>query len=228
MPFDELPFGGMAGAFLLAFPALFSIVNPLGGALIFSQVLADRTHAERVRIARRVGLYSLVVLLASLSIGAYVLHFFGITIGALRVAGGLVVAVRAWNMLNAPEALEAKKERQAAPASNLDDAAFFPLTMPFTTGPGTISVAIALGSARPTGPGLWWFAAGVAAAAAANAAIVWIAYGAADRLTDLLGTAGTRVVSRLSALLLLCIGVQILSAGVQDLLVPILRAARAG
>ncbi len=220
---DQLPFGAVIGAFLLAFPALFSIVNPRGAALIFSQVLADRTHEERTVLARRVGAYSLAVLLVSLWAGAYVLNFFGITLGALRVAGGLVVAVRAWGLLTAPEVQEARKEEQAAPAGAAEDAAFFPLTMPFTTGPGTISVAVALGSARPaSGVGLWAFFAGVTAAAALVALAVWIAYSSADRLIARMGTSGARVVTRLAAFLLLCIGVQIMSNGVQDLLTPVL------
>ncbi|MFT8244533.1 MarC family protein [Roseomonas sp. BN140053] len=227
---DAHPVGSLIGAFLLAFPALFSIVNPLGGALIFSQVLADRPPAERTRIARRVGAYSLIVLLVSLWAGSYVLSFFGISLGALRIAGGLVVAIRAWGLLTEPEEHEARKEQQAAPASDAEDVAFFPLTLPFTTGPGSISVAVALGSARPasgSGSGLLSFFFGASLAAAVIALFVWIAYSSADRLIGLLGSAGTRVVMRLAAFLLLCIGVQILSTGVQDLLEPLLHGARA-
>ena len=104
------------GGFLLAFPALFSIVNPAGGALIFSQVMAERTRAERAALARRIAFYALLVLLVSLWAGSYVLSFFGITLAALRIAGGLVVATRAWSLLNAPETTQARKERQAEPA----------------------------------------------------------------------------------------------------------------
>ena len=217
------------GGFLLAFPALFSIVNPAGGALIFSQVLAGRTHAERSALARRIALYSLLVLLVSLWAGSYVLSFFGITLAALRIAGGLVVATRAWSLLNAPETTQARKERQAEPARGatpdtkppIDDIAFFPLTMPFTTGPGTISVAVALGSARPHDSVLAFFT-GVSAAAVAVAAIVWVAYSFADRLIAMLGSGGARVVTRLAAFLLLCIGTQITLGGVQDVLRPLL------
>src|SRR5262249_43915739 len=153
------------------------------------------THEERAHLARLVGFYSLIVLLVSLWAGSYVLNFFGITLGALRAAGGLLVAMRAWELLSAPEVHEARKERQAAPAGSDDDVAFFPLTLPFTTGPGTISVAIALGAARPEGgagrpedgAGLWSFFAGVSAAAVLIAVIVWLAYSWADRLVPLLG-----------------------------------------
>jgi len=222
------PWGAAADSFLLAFPALFSIVNPIGGALIYSQVTADRTHDERTRLAGKIAIYSTLVMLVALWGGAYVLNFFGVTLAALRIAGGLVVAVRAWELLSAPEQNEAMKQRQAAPASSAEDVAFFPLTMPFTTGPGTISVAIALGSTRPSNaPDLIPFFLGVSAAAVVTALIVWLAYRWADTLVALLGEARSRVVTRIAAFLLLCVGTQILLNGVHDVLEPLL-AARPG
>ena len=98
--------------------------------------------------------------------------------------------------------------------------AFFPLTLPFTTGPGTIAVAITLGAERPPdGIGLLAFFLGVSLAAIANAAIIWIAYRFADRLTDFIGATARQVVVRLTAFLLMCIGVQILVSAIGDLVV---------
>jgi multiple antibiotic resistance protein len=217
--------GSAINSFLLAFPALFSIVNPIGGALIYSQVTADRSHDERTRLALRIGFYSSLVMLVALWGGAYVLNFFGVSLGALRIAGGLVVAVRAWALLSEPEINEATKQEQAAPASSGDDVAFFPLTMPFTTGPGTISVAIALGSNRPaSGLGLFPFFLGVSAAALVIAIFVWIAYRSADGLVSFLGPSSARIITRLAAFLLLCVGTQILVNGIDDVLGPLLAA----
>ena len=143
-------FESVFGSFLIAFPALFSIVNPLGGALIYSQVTADRSHPERVRLAWRVALYSAGVMLVALWAGASLIGFFGVTLSALRIGGGLVVATRAWELLSAPQQQEDRKQAQAAPAAGAEDVAFFPLTVPFTAGPGAISVAIALSASRPT------------------------------------------------------------------------------
>ena len=118
-------------AFLLTFSALFSIVNPVVNAVIFSQMTADRTRAERRHLARRVSLYSLGLLLFSLWLGSYVLNFFGITLGALKVAGGLVIAVGAWHLLHAPERREEEKQKQldqegrTAATENIGDIAFF-------------------------------------------------------------------------------------------------------
>ena len=94
-------------AFLLAFPALFSIVNAPGGAFIFNEVTAHLSHRDRARIAGKVAAYSLGVMLGALWFGAYVLNFFGISLAALRLAGGVVVAVHAWALLSAPERQEA-------------------------------------------------------------------------------------------------------------------------
>ncbi len=207
-------------AFLLGFPALFSIVNPLSGALIFAEVTAGRT--DRDQIARLVGLYALAVMTVALWAGSFVLAFFGISLAALRVAGGMVVALTGWNLLNAPEKHKAHKQQQATPHRS-DDVAMFPLTMPITTGPGTISVAVALGAGHPRlFPGLAWFYLGMTAAAAALAVVIWITYRSSDRVVRLMGPRGRRTVTRLAAFLLLCIGVQILITGVEDVLGPLL------
>ncbi len=219
--------GSMSGSFLVALPALFSIVNPLGGALIYHQVTSDRAVAERAALAWRVASYSAAVMLFSLWIGASLMSFFGVSIEALRVAGGLVVAASAWEMLTKSKATEDRKHEQAAPAAGAADVAFFPLTMPFTTGPGTISVAIALSASRPsTAVELVPFFAGLSAAALAVAISVGVCYASAERVVALLGSERARVLNRLSAFLLLCIGVQILLTGLQGALAAVLSAPR--
>ena len=216
-------FNGTVESFLIAFPALFSIVNPLGIALIYYQVTQGRSRAERSALAWRVAAYALGVMLVSLWAGATLIGFFGVSLSALRVAGGLVVAVRAWEMLAAPEQSEGRKQEQAATSSGSSDDAFFPLTMPLTTGPGTISVAIALSASQPRNTiDLIPFFAGMSGAAIAVALTIGFFYASADRVVALLGQKGSRVVTRMSAFLLLCIGVQICLTGVQEALAPLL------
>ena len=214
-----------AHAFLLGFPALFSIVNPISGAFIFRGVTTSRSPGARMRLARLVALNSLAVMMSALWAGSYLLAFFGITLAALRVAGGLVVALSGWRLLNTPETQDDRKQAQAASADGFEDIALFPLTIPLTTGPGTISVAVALGAGHPRlFGGLGWFFLGMSAAAVAMAATIWVTYRYADRLTGMMGPTGTRTITRMSAFLLLCIGVQILITGVEDVLGPLLAA----
>ncbi|GBR11141.1 MarC family protein [Acetobacter oeni] len=206
-------------SFLLAFPALFSIVNPLGASIIFLQAAEAHTIAERAVLARTVALYSFVLLVVSVWAGSVVLAFFGVSINALRVAGGLVVAVRAWTMLQSPEATEQRRQKQVMQdgqpvvSPHWNDIAFFPLTMPFTVGPGSISVAIALSSGE-NGTHFFAWETGLSVAAGAVAGVVWVAYAYAERLTAMLGVTGTRILSRLAALILLTIGVQIFAGGI--------------
>jgi multiple antibiotic resistance protein len=134
--------------------------------LIYSQVTGDRPQAERVTLAWRVAMYAALVMLGALLIGVWMMSFFGISIAALRIAGGLFLAAAGWEMLSNSEVSEDRKLEQAGPATGAEDVAFFPLTMPSTTGPGTISVAIALSANRPEAAGetLPYFAGASAAA----------------------------------------------------------------
>lgn len=218
----------LASSFLVALPALFSIVNPLGGALIYHEVTVGRGYAERSRLAWRVALYAAIVMLAALWIGAWIMSFFGVSIEALRIAGGMVVIAAGWEMLYNSQVSEDRKQQQAAPAAEIADAAFFPLTMPFTTGPGTISVAIALSASRPTTTAeLVPYFLGLSGAAVTIALIVGVCYASADRVVTLIGPARARVLTRLSAFLLLCIGVQILLTGAQSAIATALSTAAA-
>jgi multiple antibiotic resistance protein len=201
----------LIGALQLAFPALFSIVNPIGGAFVFDAMTSEYPPPDQFKLACRVALYSLAVLMISLWGGAFVLSFFGVSLAALRCAGGTVVALNAWQLLTAPT-------REKVPASAADgDIAFYPLTMPVTAGPGTISVAVAMSSKQPpVADGLLWFFLGTSLAAIGVALSIWLAYSAANRITRLFGEHGAQTFTRLMAFLLLCIGVQVLITGVQD------------
>ena len=209
--------------FLLAFGALFSIVNPLSGAFIFFGATRELEHRVRAQVSRWVAIYAFSIVTASLYVGAYVLSFFGITIPVLRVAGGIVVALSGWAMLSAPDATEQRRSETPAPRS-MDippsRLAFYPLTMPLTTGPGTISVAISLGASRPSGfhASSVEFFIETLAAVALLALLIYVTYRHSARLAELIGSTGTTIVVRLSAFLLFCIGIQVFWNGASELL----------
>lgn len=214
--------------FLLAFPALFSIINPLGGAFIFLGATERCTLETREHLARWVAIHSFFVLSASLYVGAYVLSFFGISIAALRVAGGIIIAINGFRMLNQGDSEE--KEQTAVQAASRRDAsrlAFFPLTLPVTTGPGTISVAVALGANKPKGLEFLWFSLAATATTLIMCGLIFLLYRSADRVGKAVGPTGTTIIVRLSAFLLFCIGVQVIWSGLEELLVGMLSKARA-
>jgi multiple antibiotic resistance protein len=209
--------------FLLTFGALFSIVNPLSGAFIFFGATRELPGRTRAQVSRWVAIYAFFIVAASLYIGAYVLGFFGISIPVLRVAGGIIIAMSAWRMLSQPDATEQRRSETPNPTSITvapSRLAFYPLTMPLTTGPGTISVAISLGTGRPRGlhAATLEYLLESLLAVAVLALLVYLLYRHSERLAKLLGATGTSIVVRLSAFLLFCIGIQIFWNGAAELL----------
>jgi multiple antibiotic resistance protein len=208
---------GLVNAFLLVYAGLFPIVNPIGTAPIFLGLTRHCTENERNALALRVTLNAFFLLLGSLLAGSYVLDFFGITLPIVRVAGGFLVAATGWNLLQA-------REEEDAPNSHkpiTPEEAFYPLTMPITVGPGSIAIAITIGSQRPRVADLTHIALLGGAAIAglvAIAATIYVCYRFADGTIRVLGENGTNVVVRLSAFILLCIGIEIIWSGYSALI----------
>ena len=207
---------------LLAVAALFAIVDPLGGAPIYLAKTADLSSEERATLAKPVALYSFLLLAASTLIGTYVLDFFCVSIPVVQVAGGLVVCSIGWSLLNQPGSPFGKAGDAAAPALARQDPrerAFYPLTMPLTVGPGSISVAITLGANTPQSVrGLLFTVSAHLVGILVVAASVYLCYRNAERILKRLGPTGTNALVRLSAFILLCIGVQICWNGLRALL----------
>ena len=215
---------------LLAVGALLPIVDPLGGAPIYLAMTAGLRPEERGPMAKAVAVNSFLLLIASTLVGAYVLDFFGLSIPIVQVAGGIVVCAIAWSLLNNPNSPAALARNQAPSVSpdDLRQRAFYPLTMPLTVGPGSISVALTLGANPARG------ARSLIVTALAHclgilivALTVYLCYRYADGILRKLGPTGTSVVVRLSAFILLCIGVQICWNGIHALLVTAFPSAAA-
>jgi len=208
-------------AFLLVYAGLFPIVNPVGSAPIFLGLTAGCSDAERNVLARKVAINSVFLLIGSMFVGSHLLVFFGITLPVVRIAGGLVVAAFGWKLLQSGVDADSQRAASAEPQTKAIDS-FYPLTMPLTVGPGGISVAIALGSQRPAGEHdvshLAILAGAAIAGIVAIALTVFVCYRFAERMIAMLGHSGTNVVVRLSAFVLLCIGIQIIWTGVKTLI----------
>ncbi|MCP3717722.1 MarC family protein [Paraburkholderia sp. CNPSo 3281] len=216
---------------LFGFTGLISIINPIGVAFVFLDRTANLTDEERRLLAKRVAINAFCVLVAAFFVGTPILHFFGISMEALRIGGGLAVAVSGWQMLNAPEPEPLPVDHPVKPmsASSASGKAFFPLTIPLTTGPGSIATAIALNANRTHKLSAWLLSSFASIVISALVMLViYYVYSRAARLSQYLGVEGTRVAVRVSSFLLLCIGVQIILTGLTGFLTPIadLRAAK--
>jgi len=202
----------LANTFLLVYAGLFPIVNPIGGAPIFLGLTRHCQDKERNKLAFQVAFNSFFLLLGSLLIGSYVLAFFGITLPVVRVAGGLVVTAAGWNLLHDGDGTDDEAAGQCSPKA-VD--AFYPLTMPLTVGPGSIAVAITIGSQRPESfsPHLALLAGAAGAGLVAIIATIYLCYRFAEDTVRVLGEQGANVLVRLSAFILVCIGIEIIWSG---------------
>ncbi len=203
--------------FVVAFVTLFPVVNPIGDAPIFLSLTRQYPAAVQRVLARKIAMYGFVILAVSLIVGTEILAFLGIKLFVVQIAGGLVVAATGWNLLSQKDG----GDPQSEPAT-MEDAlqhAFYPLTLPLTVGPGSISIAITIGAhLRPRGSSVFSRAYLLELAAALLGMVllsvtVAICYGGAERLVRALGKSGTDIVIRLSAFVLFAIGVQIMWNG---------------
>ena len=210
---------------LLILSALFPIVNPLGGSPIFLTMTRDYSPSERRALARRVAMNSFFLLVCSCLIGTHILTFFGISLPVVQVGGGLIVISTGWAMLNRSDDDDDHREgnvrKRVTPRDEFKNA-FYPLTLPLTVGPGSISVAITLGANVPRHHG--WNLLGLLAifiGCVIIAVSIYLCYGFSDRLARAIGATAMGVIMRLSSFLLVCIGVQILWNGAKALLVTL-------
>jgi multiple antibiotic resistance protein len=216
-----------AKSILLVVSALFPIVDPIGGSPVFLLLTRDYAAETRRVLSRRIAINSFVLLIASYTIGSHVLAFFGISIPVVQVGGGLVVISAGWAMLNQKDGGDRNKVNATVSCTDALNKAFYPLTLPLTVGPGSISVAITLGANEIvhhwTANLLMLLAAAIGCAFVA--ATIYPCYAYADRLASVMGPAGMNVILRLSSFLLVCIGVQIFWNGASKLLSSLPQAA---
>lgn len=208
---------------LFGFTGLISIINPIVSAFLFIERTESLTEHERGILAKKVAFNVFIVLLVAFFVGTPVLHFFGISMEALRIGGGFAVAVSGWQMLNKPDVPGGGD----TPVKPIDTAgvmtrAFFPLTLPLTVGPGSIATAIALNANRTHKLSEFILSSIMSIVVSALIAVViWLTYSRSALLSRYLGTECTKVAMLVSAFLLLCVGVQIMLTGFSEFLVPI-------
>ena len=224
---SDMDFADLIAAFskglLLVVATVLPIVNPPAMAPTFLAMTEGATPATRSLLARRIGVNVTISLIGAMVIGSYVLAIFGISLPIVRVAGGLIVAASAWRLLSAGTAATDGRAELAETftTEHVRATAFYPMTFPLTFGPGSISASITVGAALRDRQhdmlSLARFSGGVIGAVLVGVA-VYLVYHFARRLLRPLGETGTIVFLRLSAFILLCVGVQIIWDGLAGLI----------
>lgn len=214
MPADDIRF--FLSVFLLVIGGILPIVNPVGSAPMFLAMTRGADESTRQVLAFKVAVNAFILLMGSLVFGAFVLKLFGLSIPVVQIAGGAVLCALGWNMLESDAPVHADAE--PVPSNVAIMRAFYPLTLPLTVDPGAISVAVAIGANHAHG--IERILVGLTAATLGTTVIalaVWLCYRYAERVARWLGHNRMMVVLRLSAFIVLCIGVEIAWNGIRTL-----------
>jgi multiple antibiotic resistance protein len=192
-------------------------VDPLGGSPFFLALTSEYAPEARKALAWRIAINSFFLLVGSYFIGTYILAFFGISLPVVQVGGGLIVVATGWTLLKQRDDEKHDVHRTVQPQDTFRHA-FYPLTMPLTVGPGSISVAITLGANAAHSHALHPLTILAALIGSGLIALsIFLCYGFADRLARILGPTAMLVIMQLSSFLLVCIGVQIAWNGIKAL-----------
>jgi multiple antibiotic resistance protein len=202
---------------LLVVGALIPIANPFSTAPMFLSLTANFDNAERKRAARLSCFYMFILLSAFLVSGVFLLSFFGISLSSLRIAGGLIIGYLGFRMLFPHDINE---EAGPGKVHNASDIAFVPLAMPMLSGPGSISVVIAIaakvGELETTKELVMGYVT-VAGGIAISAFICWLVLSASGKVVRFLGKGGIDAMTKVMGFFLISIGVELVVSSITKL-----------
>lgn len=191
--------------------ALFPIANPIGAVPIFYSLTAEDTPRYRLKQARKTALNVVGVLVIFLLVGKLILSFFGISLGVLRIAGGLIVGHTAWEMVTARQRLTTEEHQAAV---DQEDVSFAPMALPMIGGPGAIGVVIS----QATQATAWIDYLGCVLGIGLLGGLIYLFLRLGEPLIEKLGETGVGALNRILGFLILAIAVQLITNGILELL----------
>ncbi|MBK8921021.1 MAG: NAAT family transporter [Saprospirales bacterium] len=201
--------------FIATLFSLFSIVDPPGAIPVYVALTAERPLEERNRIALHTSLYFLLILLSFFLAGSYILSFFGLTIHALRIAGGMALLISGFGLMSGNFARRRGYDKTVEKhAHDQADISFSPMAMPMLSGPGSISYLITQFNQHPG----WDQRMLIMTAIVATAALVWASLRIAPFLFRVFGAGGLNAIARIMGFLVIAIAVQFMVDGVVHLI----------
>ena len=199
--------------FIVALTSVFFLVDPFAALPTFLVIAADADRSEKRRLAFKASVTCFVVLTAFALAGSLIFRFFGITLPAFEIAGGIILILMGLEMLQARRSATHETPGETEEGVAKEDAGIIPLGTPMLAGPGAIStVMVLMGPA----PGLWRTMTVFIAITITSLASFSI-LSAADRVRQFLGETGIRILMRLMGLLLTAIAIQFIVNGLADL-----------
>ena len=202
---------GLGGHILLSigvtFAALLPIADPIGNLPPYLALVRDLEPGERRAQARKACLAMFAILLVALLFGRFLLSFFGISLGALTVIGGLIVGYLGWKMVLGPPPGETEGTYGFS-----GDIYMTPLAMPMLAGPGAIGVVLGLASRSEN----WEDYLGIAIGILLIVGVSYFVLLSAERIVDRIGEKGIDVMNRVMGVIVLAIGAELIFHGIAE------------
>lgn len=207
----------------IGFIALFPVVNPIGSAFIVSPFFSELSHKERVKAVKRIVLYAFTICAFTLFIGRWVLELFGLSVPVIQLAGGIMICKIGWEFLSSDKQLETTStdKTDLKQVALIENKLFYPITFPITTGAGTIAVLFTLSTQGGDTKEFSQYLLNNGALLISIIGIcmlIFIFFVNANRLINYIGSRNEKIVNRLMAFLIFCVGLQIAVGGITHLI----------
>lgn len=206
--------------FFFLFAALFSMTNPIGVVPIFVGLTSDESPAERNRIALWTAINVFIILLVSFLAGKYVLEFFGITMNALNIAGGLIIVGAGFSLLTKENSKKKNanqvKEIEIEEEITKSDISLTPLAIPMLAGPGAISLLINHFDNKGKGLDITAIILSILALIALGV-LIYTVLRSAHFIAKFLGDSGINAITKIIGFIVVAIGIQIIMGSVLNL-----------
>ena len=204
----------MMSLFIAVFGSLFSVVNPLGAVPVFLAMTPDYTEQERNHAARNTSIYFVLILTAFFLAGSSILGFFGVSLDALRIAGGLMILSSGYALSSGKFAeSRAVNKKVKEEALEKEDISFAPMAMPLLSGPGSISLLISMFAEHTD-----WTSRGIIGGVIAFTGLtVYFILRISPKLFKFFGVAGIKAISRIMGFIVMALGVQFIITGITGL-----------
>ena len=202
----------MSSQLFYAFMAFFAIMNPISNLPAYMALVADDSQKISRKIAFRSLLIAFVIITIFIFSGDFIFKVFGITIVSFRIAGGILVAVIGYHMINGNHSPSYKGMEQQAVNSDPMSIAISPLAMPLFAGPGTITTALSLANGGVRNQLI------TLVAFALLCVITYLLLRSAKQIAGFLGKNLMKIITKMMGLLLFSIGIQMIIVSVQTLI----------
>ncbi|ACC71928.1 MarC family protein [Paraburkholderia phymatum] len=197
-----------------SFISLLALINPVGAIPFFLSLTSQQSIAEQRRTIRVASISVFCVIAVSTLLGQQIIRFFGISIGALEVGGGIIMLLMSISMLNAQVGNARSTPEERHEAELKDNIAVVPLAIPLLTGPGSISTVLVYSASYPH----WYERISLIAIGAVIAALCFGSLSLAEPIARWVGRTGINIGTRLMGLMLSALAVEFIVNGLKALL----------